>query len=278
MTDDRPAERDDEYTAPPPSGDYPGSPFLKFTRQGPFAQLTVDRPEARNALTNAMYFGIKYAVKRVDNDPDLHGMLITGVGDVFIPGGDLGRKTPDSWTDLSVVDVLPFDTLRMSVKPVVSAINGICQGGGLMIAMCSDVSVAVETATFRVPELFRGIADLYYAQMLPRMIGPVRTKDLMYTGRVLTAAEAVEWGLINRVVSDGELMDCSLELLTRAASAAPDARLQVKRSIDAYIGLQDRIGMAASLRGPEFVEGWQAFAERRAPAWVPDELKRPGRL
>jgi len=267
-----------DFTAPPPSGDYTGSPFLKFTRHAPFAHLVVDRPEARNALTNAMYFGVRYAVKRVDNDSDLAGMIITGVGDVFIPGGDLGRNTPDSWADLSMIDVLPFDTLRMSVKPVVSALNGICQGGGLMIAMCSDISVAAESATFRVPELLRGIADLYYAQMLPRMVGPVRTKDLMYTGRVLTAHEAVEWGLVNRVVPDAELMDTADELLTRAASTAPHARLQVKRALDSYIGLQDRIGMAESLRGPEFVEGWKAFSERRAPEWVPEELRRPGRL
>ncbi|AZG45877.1 enoyl-CoA hydratase/isomerase family protein [Gordonia insulae] len=266
------------YDAPPPSGDYPGSPYLKFSRQGPFAHLVVDRPEARNALTNAMYFGVKYAVKRVDSEPDLSGLVITGVGDVFIPGGDLGRNTPDSWTDLSMIDVLPFDTLRMSAKPVVSAINGLCQGGGLMIAMCSDISVAARSATFRVPELFRGIADLYYAQMLPRMVGPVRAKDLMFTGRVLSAAEAVEWGLINRVVPDEEVMDVSLELLTSAASTAPDARLQVKRVIDSYVGLHDRIGMADSLRGPEFVEGWKAFSERRPPNWVPDALKRPGRL
>lgn len=269
---------DGSYSAPPPSGDYTGSPFLKFTREGPFARLVVDRPEARNALTNAMYFGVKYAVKRVDADPNLSGLIITGVGDVFIPGGDLGRNAPDSWADLSMIDVLPFDTLRMSVKPVVSAINGICQGGGLMIAMCSDISVAAESATFRVPELFRGIADLYYAQMLSRIVGPVRAKDLMFTGRVLSAAEAVEWGIINRVVPDDEVIQMSLELLTTAASTAPDARLQVKRVFDSYVGLQDRIGMAASLRGPEFVEGWKAFSERRPPNWVPDALKRPGRV
>ncbi|MFF0818231.1 enoyl-CoA hydratase/isomerase family protein [Rhodococcus sp. NPDC003318] len=278
MTETTSAAQPTHLNAPPPSGDYTGTPYLRLSREGSFAHLVVDRPEARNALTNAMYFGIRYAVKRVDADPELSGMVITGVGDVFIPGGDLGRRTPDSWMDFSLVDVLPFDTLRTSVKPVVAAINGICQGGGLMIAMCSDISVAAESATFRVPELFRGIADLYYAQMLPRMVGPVRAKDLMLTGRVLTAREAVEWGLISRVVPDEELMSTATSVLTDAASTAPDARLQVKRVLDSYIGLQDRIGFAASLRGPEFVEGWKAFSERRAPNWVPEDLRRPGRL
>ncbi|MGC5255680.1 enoyl-CoA hydratase/isomerase family protein [Gordonia sp. DT218] len=264
----------------PPEGDFTGSPYLRLTREGSFAHLVVDRPEARNALTNAMYFGIRYASQRVDEDPDLHGMLITGTGNVFIPGGDLGRRGPDAWMDFSILggDALPFNTLRHSVKPVICAINGICQGGGFMIALCSDVAVAAESATFRVPELLRGIADLYYAQMLPRIIGPVRTRDLMFTGRTLTAQEALDWGLIARVVPDESLMDAATELLRQCATTAPDARLQTKRVLDAHMGLHDRIGMAASLRGPEFVEGWQAFSEHRAPEWVPEELRRPGRL
>lgn len=274
----------EDLTAPsdpsPPQGDWLGSPYLTFVRDGSFAHLTVDRPDARNALTNAMYFGIRYASKRVDAEDTLDGLLITGTADVFIPGGDLGRRTPDSWMDFSTLggDVLPFDTLRQSHKPVVSAVNGICQGGGFMIALCSDVSVAAESATFRVPELFRGIADLYYAQMLPRIVGPVRARDLMFTGRTLTAREAVDWGLIARVVPDEELLDAATEILRTCASTAPDARLQTKRVLDAHMGLYDRIGMAASIRGPEFEEGWRAFSEHRPPDWVSADLRRPGRL
>ncbi len=92
------------------------------------------------------------------------------------------------------MDVTPFETLRQSVKPVVSAVNGLCQGGGLQIALCSDMAVVSDRATFRVPELLRGIADTYYSQMLARLIGPVRTRDLMFTGRTLTAAEAAGLG------------------------------------------------------------------------------------
>ncbi len=263
-----------------PQGDWLGSPYLRFSRNGSFAHLVVDRPEARNALTSAMYFGIRYASKHVDSEVELDGLLITGTGDVFIPGGDLGRRTPDSWMDFSVLggDALPFDTLRQSVKPVVCAVNGICQGGGFMIALCSDVAVAAESATFRVPELFRGIADLYYAQMLPRIVGPVRTRDLMFTGRTLTAREAVDWGLIARVVPDEDLLDTATEILRQCASTAPDARLQTKRVLDSHMGLYDRIGMAASIHGPEFVEGWHAFSQHRAPEWVSPDLRRPGRL
>jgi enoyl-CoA hydratase/carnithine racemase len=97
---------------------------------------------------------------------------------------------------------IPTETLRQSVKPVVSAVNGLCQGGGLQIALCSDMTVVSDRATFRVPELLCGIADTYYSQMLARLIGPVRTRDLMFTGRTLTAHEAHEWGMVARVAPD----------------------------------------------------------------------------
>ena len=190
--------RSDTVDPRPPDGDWLGTPFLRFTREGPFAICTLDRPQARNAMTPAMYFRIGYAVNRVNSDNDLVGLIITGTGDVFAPGGDLGGGGIDHWIDfgstLSMEAVLPFDALRTSAKPVVSAVNGLCQGGGLMIAMCNDIAVVSDRATFRVPELFRGIADTYYSQMLARVIGPVRTRDLILTGRVLSAEEAVDWG------------------------------------------------------------------------------------
>jgi enoyl-CoA hydratase/carnithine racemase len=241
----------------------------------------LDRPEARNAMTPAMYFGIRYAISRVNADPDLAGLLITGTGDVFAPGGDLGQRGADNWIDFASVmgmDITPFDPLRQSAKPVVAAVNGLAQGGGLQIAMCSDISVASERATFRVPELYRGIADTYYSQMLARVIGPVRTRDLMFTGRVLSAAEAVDWGLISRIVPHDELMATARELLAQCCRTAPHARALVKSSLDNYMGLYDRIGMKVSLDGPEAVEGYLSFKDKRSPEWVHPELRIDGRL
>jgi enoyl-CoA hydratase/carnithine racemase len=265
----------------PPQGDWLGTPFLTFTRQGPFAVVTLDRPQARNAMTPAMYFGIRYAIGVVESDDALAGLLLTGTGDVFAPGGDLGQGGEDDWMDFAAVlgvDVTPFDALRQSVKPVVSAVNGLCQGGGLQIAMCSDMAVVSDRATFRVPELYRGIADTYYSQMLARMIGPVRTRDLMFTGRVLSAAEALEWGMVARVVPHGELLTAATEVLAQCSRTAPAARSVVKSSLDDYMGLYDRIGMRASLRSGEALEGFLAFKERRSPSWVHPELRVEGRL
>jgi enoyl-CoA hydratase/carnithine racemase len=232
-------------------------------------------------MTGAMYFGIRYAIGRVNEDPDLAGLLITGTGDVFAPGGDLGGGGTDNWITFGAalgMDGTPFDALRTSVKPVVSAVNGLCQGGGLQIALCCDVAVVSNRATFRVPELFRGIADTYYSQILARLIGPVRTRDLMFTGRVLTAQEALDWGMVARVVSHEDLLDAAREVLSQCCRTAPGARATIKSSLDSYLGLYDRIGMSTSIQGGEAAEGFRAFKQRRSPEWVHPDLRTDGRL
>jgi len=177
------------------------------------------------------------------------------------------------------MEVTPFDALRQATKPVVSAVNGICQGGGLMIAMLSDMAVASERATFRVPELFRGIADTHYGHILARQVGPARARDLMFTGRKLSAQEAVDWGLIARLVRHEELLDAATEVLVECCRTAPGARSDIKRELDAYYGLYDRIGMKASISGSEeAIEGYQAFKERRPPSWIHPDLRPEGRI
>jgi enoyl-CoA hydratase len=265
----------------PPDGDWLGTPFLRFERHGSVAHVVVDRPEARNALTGSMYFGIRYAVDHVNRSPELAGLLITGVGDVFIPGGDLSRTQVDAWTSFLLfgMESTPFEAIRNSAKPVVSAVNGICQGGGLLIAMLSDVAVAVPAATFRAPEVFRGIADTGYAQFLPVQIGPARARDMLLTGRTIDAVTAESWGLISRLATSADtLIDEATEALRQVIYGAPDARATVKREINRQYGRPDRASMDASLSSPEYEEGWRSFAERRAPSWIPEDIRPPGRL
>ena len=259
----------------PPEGDWLGTPHLRFERHGPLAHVVVDRPAMRNALSPAMYFGLRYAVDHVNRDRSLAGLLVTGTGDVFIPGGDMGGTNDDGWADLPTLlamDNTPFDTIRRSPKPVVCAVNGIAQGGGLMIAMLADVAVASERATFRAPELLRGIADTNYAQVLPRQIGPARARDMLMTGRVVTAAEAADWGLVARVVPHDRLMAEATTALEWCCRTAPEARRAAKRTLHEYYGTYDRMAMDASLMGPEMTEGFRAFKEHRSPAWVPEGL------
>ncbi len=186
-----------------------GTAMLRFERAGPMAWCVIDRPEARNALTPAMYYGIKRAVHLVNTDPDLAALIITGTGDVFAPGGDLGgRSEPgESVPDLVGQDILPFLAIRDSRAPVIAAVNGICQAGGLLIAMMSDIAVASDRATFRVPELLRGIPDATYAAALPAHVGLAVARDLLLSARRFDAAEAQRLGVLSRVVSPRRAAD-----------------------------------------------------------------------
>jgi enoyl-CoA hydratase/carnithine racemase len=259
-----------------------GTPFLRMERAGHLAWCTIDRPGSRNALSAAMYFGIKRAVQLVNARPEPTALILTGVGDVFAPGGELRGKVEDPnpvVEQLGTDELLPFEAVRNSAAPVVSAVNGICQGGGLLIAMLSDVAVASERATFRAPELLRGIADTGYAAYLPAHVGVANARDLLLTGRTLDAEEARAMGLVARVVPHERLREEAVAVAENILRTAPEARVHVKRILHERYGRVDRMTMDWSLfRGLEAREGMRAFAEKRAPAWLPESLrtgKRP---
>jgi enoyl-CoA hydratase len=259
-----------------------GTRFLRFERAGHLAWCTIDRPGSRNALSAAMYFGVKRAVRLVNAMPEPTALIVTGVGDVFAPGGELRGQVEDPnpvLEHLGAADVLPFEALRHSLAPVVSAVNGICQGGGLLIAMLSDVAVASERATFRAPELLRGIADTGYAAYLPPHVGLANARDLLLTARTLDAAEALRMGLISRVVPHERLREEAVAAAESILRTAPEARLHVKRILHERYGHVDRMSMDWSLlRGTEAREGMRAFAEKRSPSWVPKALQAGKRL
>ncbi len=251
-----------------------GTAMLRFERSGPIAWCVIDRPAARNALTPAMYYGVKRAVHLVNRDPDLAALIITGVGDVFAPGGDLGgRSEPgESQPDQTGQDILPFLAIRDSQAPVIAAVNGICQAGGLLIAMMADIAVASDRATFRVPELLRGIPDATYAAALPAHVGLAMARDLLLSGRRFDAAEAQRLGVISRVVPHDELHAAALEAAHQVLQTAPSARAHVKRMLNERYGDVDYQTMFWALEhSDEPREGMRAFMEKRPPSWVPPE-------
>src|SRR4051812_38474158 len=215
-----------------------GTPALHFEREGSIAWCVIDRPHARNALTPGMYYGIKRAVTIVNQEPDLAALIITGTGDVFAPGGDLGGRSEEgeSFPDVIGTDVLPFLAVRDSRAPVISAVNGLCQGGGLLIAMMSDIAVASDRATFRVPELLRGIPGATYAAALPAHVGIAVARDLLLSARRFDATEAQRIGLLSRVVPHDELRAAASEAAHEVLQTAPDARVHVKRMLNERYG------------------------------------------
>jgi enoyl-CoA hydratase len=249
-----------------------GASGLRLEREGPVAWCVIDRPDARNALTPAMYYGIKRAVHLVNSDSDLAALIITGTGDVFAPGGDLGgrREPGDAPTPDIGAEVLPFLTIRDSRAPVVAAVNGICQAGGLLIAMMADIAVASDRATFRVPELLRGIPDATYAAALPAHVGLAVARDLLLSARPFDAAEAQRLGVLSRVVPHDQLREAAREATWQILQTPPDARVHVKRMLNERYGTVDYQTMFWALQhSDEPREGMRAFMEKRPPRWVP---------
>src|SRR5438045_3661100 len=218
-----------------------GSRHLRWERRGSVAWVFIERPERRNALTANMYFGVRRAVDRVNHSSTLRALVITGTGDVFAPGGELGGQHDDSDVDYGALlgtGVLPFEAIRESRKPVIASVNGLCMGGGLLITMLSDIAIASERATFGAPELERGIAV---------------ARDMLFTSRRLSAQEALQFGLVARVVPHDELEAATTDVVGAVLRAAPKARIALKRLVNARYGAVDRITFDESLAGDEVI-------------------------
>jgi len=253
-----------------------GTQMLRLEREGPILWCRIDRPAAKNALTPAMYFGLKRAVRLVNSLKEPCALIITGSADSFSAGGDLGGRyepgdepVPQGLTHES----LPFLAIRESMQPVVAAVNGICMGGGLLIAMMADIAVVSERAVFRVPELLRGIIDASYAALLPAHVGMARARDLILSCRKFDAAEAVEMGLLSRMVPHESLEAEARRAACEILRTAPEARAHSKRMLNQSYPAIDYETMFASLAfGREPREGMAAFMEKREPEWVPAGL------
>jgi enoyl-CoA hydratase/carnithine racemase len=247
-----------------------GSKYLDGSVEHGALRVVINRPERRNACTIEMYYGIKKAAVLADRDPAIDALVITGVGDVFCVGGEMGGRhegggTIDRETDS--LDLLPFRQLESMGTLVITAINGLCQGGGLNMALCSDIALASDRATFRAPELLRGVADPFLPARLPQRVGVAVAKYLLFTAAVIDAREAAQIGLVGRVVPH-EALPASVETVLEAIRlTGPAARAAVKQDINRHLPPFDLPMLERSIRSPEVAEGFAAFVEKRPPKW-----------
>jgi enoyl-CoA hydratase/carnithine racemase len=173
---------------------------------------------------------------------------------------------------------VPFDAIRFSAAPVIASVNGLCMGGGLLIAMLADVTIASDRAVFAAPELRRGVADAYHAAILPEQVGIAVARDMLFTGRRLSSQEALMHGLVARVVPHDELRAVTEQVVADLLKSAPRARTQLKRLINNRYGVVDKLTFDESIRGDEVREGFSAFVEKRTPSWVPAVARSEGRV
>jgi enoyl-CoA hydratase/carnithine racemase len=244
--------------------------YLFAERKDGVLWVRIDRPERRNALTIEMYHGIKKACVVAERDPDIDMLVVTGTGDYFCVGGEMGDQheggaTIDRFTD--ALDLTPFVQLERCPKLVMMRINGMCQGGGLVMTIMSDLSIVSDRARFRVPELLRGVADCYLgARLMPR-IGVARAKYLLFTAQYFSAQEALQMGLVSRVVPHDELDAAVAETIAQVRLTGPAARRALKRDINRNLQPLDLGMFQDSLVGEECREGFRAFVEKRPPRW-----------
>jgi enoyl-CoA hydratase/carnithine racemase len=248
-----------------------GSRHLHATSADGVLRVVIDRPERRNALTIEMYHGLKKAAVLAERDPAVDVLLVTATGDYFCVGGEMGGKHEggaglDRETD--GIDLLPFVQFERCPKIVVLGINGMCQGGGLNLTLTADLAIASERATFRAPELLRGVADCFLGARLATRVGMARAKLLLFTAAEVSAAEALGMGLVARVVPQIQLDAAVAETVERVRQTGPQARAALKRDLNRQLPAIDFAMFTASLACEEVREGFAAFVEKRAPAWT----------
>jgi len=212
-----------------------GSRHLHATKADGVLRVVIDRPERRNALTIEMYHGLKKSAVLAERDADVDLLLVTSAGEYFCVGGEMGGQHEGSQPidrETDRFDLLPFVEFERCPKVVLLAINGMCQGGGLNMTLMSDISVVSARATFRVPELLRGVADCFLGARLASRIGMARAKYLLFTAQYFSAQEALAMGLISRVVPHEQLDAAVAETIDWVRQTGPRARTALKRDLN----------------------------------------------
>jgi enoyl-CoA hydratase/carnithine racemase len=212
-----------------------GSPFVKAGVDNGVLHVRVNRPERRNAFTQAIKRAAAWA-----------------------------NRPPDSEWDFS--DHFPFRAIERCSKIWVARINGLCHAGGLDLALHCDVTVASDRSRFRVPELLRGIPDPYIAERLVATVGLARARFMIFTAAEIDARTAQSIGLVGEVVPDADLDEQITWVLDQIRRTGPSARAVMKRDINSRLRSGDP-GLLSIVSSEELDDGMASFVEKRAPAW-----------
>jgi len=252
---------------------------LLFDVRDSVATITINRPEAANALSGDSARELSDAALRCDVDPDVRAVLITGAGKTFCPGGDLNEFSahPDDLhayiTEMATYLHTAVSRLRRMDPPVVAAVNGVAAGAGMSLAIACDIVLAAQSARFTLAYTRVGLTpDGSATYSLPRIVGAKRALDLTLTNRMLSAQEAADWGIVARVVPDDKLLDEARQLAARLASGPTAAFGKAKHllerawteTLETQMEAEART-IADSARTADAREGITAFLEKRPP-------------
>ena len=257
------------------------TPHVVLDRDGPIATITFNRPEARNAMTWPMYNALVDLCGELETDASVRVVVLRGAGGkAFVAGTDIAQFRAFS-TEADGVEYERrldevIDRLEALAKPTIAAIDGATTGGGCAIAAACDLRVCTTRSRFGVP-IARTVGNCLSAAkhaLFLDLIGPTRLKEMLYTGRLFSAVEAAEAGLVNRVVQPDELDTVVGEYAETMAANAPltiRATKEMIRRVQAHRRIAPELGrdlIVGCYTSADFREGVQAFLDKRPPRWT----------
>jgi enoyl-CoA hydratase len=241
-----------------------------------YAVLQFNRPEVLNALNMRLMEELVEAFEQLDGDPDVRCIILTGNEKAFAAGADIKEMADASTVDMVRRDQFArWDRIRKIKKPVIAAVSGFALGGGCELMMACDIVIASETARIGQPEINIGVMPgAGGTQRLTRAVGKVKAMEMVLTGRMISAEEALHWGLINKVVPVEyylqEARNLAKEIAGKPALAVRLAKEAVLKSFDTTIegGLEfERKNFYLLFSSHDQKEGMKAFVEKRKPDW-----------
>jgi enoyl-CoA hydratase len=253
--------------------------FVNMVIEGPAAIITIDRPEALNALNPTVLNQLSAALTEAGDKPEVSGVIITGAGGkAFVAGADISAMA-----DYSPAEGLAFAELGLSVlglieslaKPVIAMIDGFALGGGCELALACDLIYATPESKLGQPEVNLGIIPGFGGtQRLSRLVGRNRAKELIFTGDIISAQKAMDIGLVQEVIPKDELLPFCLKLISKIAKKGPLAVGQSKRVINQGTDLalesglwMEKLAFMSLFGSADQREGMTAFIEKRRPSF-----------
>lgn len=209
--------------------------------------LSINRPDELNSLNSAVLNELDMVINQISLDDEIHVLIITGEGRAFVAGADIGEmknKNPMEAREFAQKGLSVFRKIELMEKPVIAAVNGFALGGGCELSMCCDIRIASDKAKFGQPEVGLGITPGFGGtQRLARLVGLGNAKQLIFTGDIIKADEALRIGLVNNVVLSSELMDTAIKLAEKIASKGQLAIRFAKTAINRGIETDLETGM-----------------------------------
>ena len=265
----------------PQAGDAASYTTLRYEKDGAIATITLDRPDKRNAISSTMIEELLEVLNAADGDAAVRVLILTGAGRAFCSGMDLetlqtiaGQTTEQNLADSRQMARM-FHRLYAFPKPLITAVNGAAVAGGCGIATFSDITLAVPEAKFGYTEVRIGFIPALVSVLVRRQMGEKRARELLLTGQIIDAAEALRLGMVTEIVAAENLLQRAHEVAAKFLEASPTSLRRTKRLLLQYNEKEvtQEIEMAtqenAAIRATDdFREGLASFLEKRQPKWT----------